>query len=260
MKIPPIAVAVIGVVLCLLAGGLIGWFVVKQTQDEISAAQTRVDAAAADATPAAHQQAAKAVADAKVQVQQIQTQWAVKQAALMPAFDVTQRFQAWRQLNYELTEDLPLSLQKWFPQTGVSLLSNIQLPAPPASPNDPLISTSPIVIKLGTIAVGGDFHKILSHILKWNDYKRLVLVDNLALQGNSPFMQGSYTAELIIYPQGDKAAADIPQASTGTGGAGGFPGGPGGFGGYPGGGFPGGPGGPRGAPPMGGAGKMGAGG
>ena len=70
----------------------------------------------------------------------------------------------------------------------------------------------------GSITVAGDFRRILYHILKWNDFNRLVLADNLQLHGNSPFMTATYSAEVIIFPQGDNKLSP-PIAAAGGGAA-----------------------------------------
>lgn len=252
-RISPWVVAGIGVALSLLAIAGIFFLMIKPTLDETAAQQAIYDQNYPDSTPAAQRTAQKQLADAKLQVKQIQFQWAVKAAAKMPRYDVSNRTLALKQLTHELTLYLGPDIQHWLNATpGAHSDTQVVLPAPPVSPND--ITAAPIVIPLGTITVTGDFRHILQHYYNWQNFNRLVLVDNLSLTGNSPYMTGTYTATLYIFPQNDtKLGPIIPQAGTGTGAGGTSPGGypGGGAGSYPGG-RGGGPPGGRGGPPPGG--------
>ena len=251
----PAIVAAIGSVLSLLTVAGIFFFLIKPTLDATTVAQGRLDAASPDATDAAHLQAQKQVDAAKLQVQATKLQWAQKEAALMPPYDVGgDRFRALRQITYELDHYLGPDLERQMKTTGVTSTTKFTLPPPPVNPND--ITNAPLVIPLGTITVNGSFRQILTHFYDWQYFNRLVLVDGLALHGNSPYMSGTYTATVYLFPQGDdKVPPPIPQAGGGAAGAGAAPGGRPGFGGgSPGGyGSPGGsPGGMRGGPSSGG--------
>lgn len=230
---------VIGIVACLLAAGCIIYFMVMPLLSQTSAAEARYDAAKGDATPAANLQATKDLAQAKIDVNNTRAKWIVIQNSLMPAYDVSNRYTAWQQISKELSYNLGPALQRYMKTTGVVPLSSVAISAPPTNPND--ITGAPLVIPVGgqsgSVSVGGSFKAILKHFQLWNNFPRLVLVDNLALHGNSPFMQGTYNAEVIIFPQNDqKLAPPLPWAATGGAGAGGGGGYPGG--GYPGGGYP----------------------
>lgn len=252
-------VAVIGIVLCLFAAGGISWFLVAPAKQDADAAQARYDAAYPDSTLQQQQAATADLVKAKHEVAQTKAKWIVIQDTIMPPFDVSNRYRAWKQLSNELSYNLGPSLQHWIDSTGVVPLTSVSLPAPPANPN--LITAAPLVIPIngssiggassslggaggypgagggaggGAITVGGSFRQILKHVQLWNSYKRLVLVDNLSLHGNSPYMTGSYGASVIIFPQNDtNVAKPIPAASSGTAtGMGGYPGAmPGAFGG-----------------------------
>lgn len=226
----PLIVSIIGAVACLLAVVGIVFFLIRPTSAKVASAQARLDAASPDATDAAHQTAVKQVALAKTAVAQIKQQWSEKQRALMPPFDVTDRTRAQQELTNELSNNLGQSLERWIPRTRVIPLTAIAIPSPPLSPNDPMLAANPLIVPLGTVKVGGDFHAILNHVLQWQNFHRLVLIDGLALHGNSPYMSADYTAKVFLFPQNpDRIGPVVAGAGTGVP----APGGPGG--GYPGG-------------------------
>ena len=151
----------------------------------------------------------------------------------MPPLDVSERFKAMRQLTFEFTRYLGPDLQHQLATTGVTSSTRFALPAPPISPNDPMIRSGVLQIPLGAVNVNGDFKHILNHFWDWQYFNRLVVVDGLSLTGNSPYMQGSYTATMYIFPQND-TKLEAPVAKAGGAGTGGTAGG-GGGGSYPGG-------------------------
>ena len=240
-RLNPGIVAAIGIVFCLLAVGLLGWFLIKPTLELLDAQRTRLAQNAPDATPQAQAAALNEVKLAQVKVAQIKSQWAVDQRRYMPPYDVSNRPKAVSQLNYELGQFLGPALERQFKSGGVTTSTNVTLPAPPISPND--VTAAPLVIPLGPVTVGGDFRRILTNFYNWQYFNRLVLVDGLNLTGNSPYMQATYSATVYIFPQNDdKLPAPIPKAGGGAAAAGTTPGGfpgsaPGGYSGRP----PGGP-------------------
>jgi len=253
-RLSPLVVAIVGVVLSLLAIGLILFLLIKPTQESIGSQQARLDANAPGDSPESRQQGLAAnkkkglkdLNDAKVQVQMTQMQWAQVQASTMPPLDVSDRFKAMRQLTYEFNHYLPLDLQRQLGVTkGVTSSTRFALPAPPISPNDPMIRSGVLQVPLGTVNVNGDFRRILTQFYNWQYFNRLVVVDGLSLDGNSPYMSGSYNATLYIFPQNDDKLqppiAKAGGAGTSAGGARGggsspYPGGGGGGSPYPGGG------------------------
>ncbi len=239
-RIHPWTVAGIGIGLSLLAIAGIFFLMIKPTLDATSVQQGIYDQNYPDSTLSSQTAAQRALLAAKVQVQQIKFQWAVKSAAKMPRYDVSSRTLALKQITYELTHYLGPDLQHQLNATpGVRSETQVVLPAPPLSPND--ITAAPVVIPLGTITVSGDFRHILAHFYDWQSFNRLVLADNLAFSGNSPYMTATYTATLYIFPQNDdKLGPIIPEAGGGAAGAAGA-GGPDSFRGGPPGGFPGAP-------------------
>jgi hypothetical protein len=241
-RINPLIVTVVGIVLSLLAIVGIGFLLIKPTLDATTAQQAIYDQNFPDSTPASQMLAQKGLSAAKLAVQQIKFQWAVESAAKMPRYDVSNRNLALRQITYELDHYLGPDLQHQLQTTGVKSDTQIVLPAPPLSPND--ITAAPIVVPLGTITVTGDFRHILTHFYKWQSFNRLVMADNLALTGSSPYMQATYTATLYIFPQNDTNLGPLilgaGGGAVGTASPGGAPSGPGPGGPRPGGSVPGG--------------------
>jgi hypothetical protein len=240
-RINPIVVAIVGVILCLMSGVGIYILLIQASQNRITAAEGRISAAG-DVSDAAVASAKQSLAEAKVQVASANLGWRKRQDSLMPPYDVSNRFRAWKQISYELEAYLGPDIERWVPRTGVTLLSAVTIAAPPSNPN--AVTNAPLVIPIGggNMSVGGSFRGILAHILRWNNFNRLVLINNLQLAGTSPYMEGTYAASVIIFPQNeDKIGAVIPQAGGATtatfggpgGGAGAFGGGPGGPGGPP---------------------------
>lgn len=259
-RLSPLVISIVGVVLSLLAIGLILFLLIKPTQENITAQQARLDENAPGSDPEDRQRgldankkkAQKDLSDAKIKVQMTKMQWAQVEAAIMPPLDVSDRNRAFRQLTYELTHYLGPDLQRQLTVGGVNSTTRFALPPPPLSANDPMIRSGVLEIPLGTVAVNGDFRRILTHFYDWQYFNRLVMVNGLSLDGNSPYMQGTYTATMYIFPQnGDNLAPPIAKAggggTAGSAGGSGYPGGGGGggypggrSGGYPGGGYPGG--------------------
>lgn len=232
----PIIVAVVGFVLIAVAVGIAFGVFIVPTSQKITEQQERFNGAYQDSLPSA-QAEAKSELDANNKTAAgIRAQWDIKEKALMPPYDVSDRGLAWKQLSRELSYNLGPNLERWMARSGVIQQTSISIEAPPNSPN--LISGSPLVIPItgssGSMSVGGDFRSLLESVLKWNDFNRLVLIDRLQLHGNSPYMQAQYDAQVIIFPQhADKLGGTVEKSGTG-GGGGGFGGG-GGYGGGPGG-------------------------
>lgn len=238
----PWIVAIVGSIASIVAAVLIIMLLIQPRQDQIKEEKARYDAAYDDSTQAATDAANKQLKEAQEYAADINKQWHIKEAALMPPFDVKNRTTAWHQLAQELSQNLGPSLERWIDRTGVTRLTAIAIQAPPSSPNAINGNTLQIPISggSGAMSVRGDFRSLLSHVIKWNDFNRLVLIDQLNLTGNSPYMTASYTAKVIIFPQNPTQLGGSVEKSgtaTGAGAAGGF--GPGGFG----------PGGPGGMPP-----------
>jgi hypothetical protein len=252
-RLNPLVVAILFVVPSLIAIGCIYYFLISPTTAEADVAHGRYTAAYPDSTLPAQTAAQTDLVKAGQEVTETKAQWAVIDNQIMPRFDVSQRYTAWKQLSNELAFNLGPDLAKYFRSTGVVPLTSVTLPPPPASPN--MITGAPLIVPIsgsssggggggggfgggngggggsnGSITVGGSFRKILKHVQLWNSFNRLVLIDNLALHGNSPYMSGNYGATVIIFPQNDdNVAPPLPAASSGTttgnGGMMGMPGG-----------------------------------
>lgn len=224
-RLNPIIIAVIGVVLCLAAVGGITYFLILPERTKVDAATQRYQAAYPDSTRQQQQLAQADLLKAQGEVQQAQLQWRVIENTIMPRYDVSHRFTAWQQLNRELAVNLGPSIQRWIPRTRVVPLTDVTIAPPLPNPNS--ITAAPLIVPIGsgTVQVGGSFRNILYHIQQWKNFNRLVLVDGLALHGNSPYMQGEYSAKVIIFPQND-TSLDKPIASAGgaAGAAGAAPG------------------------------------
>lgn len=215
-RINPIVIAIIGVVLCLAAVGGITYFLILPERTKSDAAHLRYTAAQPDSTLLAQKKAQLDLVKARGEVQQQQLQWRVIENTIMPRYDVSHRFAAWQQINRELAINLGPSIQRWIPRTHVVPLSDITIAPPLPSPNS--ITAAPLIVPIGsgTLQVGGSFRNILYHVQQWNNFNRLVQIDGLALHGNSPYMQGEYTAKVIIFPQND-TTLDKPIATAGAG-------------------------------------------
>ena len=142
-----------GAILCLGTLGGLFYFLVLPTQAKVTAAHGRYDAAYPDSTPAAQSAAKLQVTQAVAAVAATKAQWAVYENTIMPRYDVSQRFTAWKQLSNELALNLGPDITRYYRKTGVVRLSAITLPAPPADPN--AITAAPLVIPIGGSSSGG---------------------------------------------------------------------------------------------------------
>jgi hypothetical protein len=228
-KYTPWVIASIGLIGSIVAVFVIIGVWISPTQAAIDAAQSRYDAAYQGSTPLVRAQVQKQLDQANAAAAKTKADWAIDEKTLMPPLDVSNRGLAWKQLSYELSEHLGPMLEHWLAHQDVISNVAITVPGPPPSPNGITPNLIRLPVGSGNISVQGDFRSILAHVLRWNDFNRLVLIDRLALSGNSPLMTGTYTAYIYIYPQNaDKIGATI--ARNGGGGAA-FSGGGGGGGG-----------------------------
>jgi hypothetical protein len=178
-------------------------------------------------------QAQALVQAAERKVQEAEARLKIIQQKRMPknTINLADRLQAWVQW-HAMVREIGKKLEAWPIKTGVQPLYAVQLPGPPTDPNQ--IPELALVFPIGQVQVrASSFEALLNHVRKWNEVPNLlVLVDGLAIQGTSPYLIGTYTLTVFVYPLGPAGPA-VPSGSGGGGAAGGMPGAPGGFGGAP---------------------------
>jgi hypothetical protein len=245
-------VAIIGSVLIVLVAGSLFYFLILPLSEREAAAQQKYETQHAIAVQ--RPQAEEDLRKAKQEVAQAEAKWRRYERQYMPDINLSDLIRAMQQRWNEQSLVLgPKVVRFARADRRVRIATmGVSVPAPPADPN--AVNQQFFSLPLGAISVVGTFRNVLSHVERWNNFDRLVLVDGLTLAGNSPRLVGQYTLTCYIFTKGAPGPAIPTAGGAGGAGAGGFPGGPpGGFPGGPPGGFPGG--GPPGAPP-GGAGSL----
>ena len=218
-RLGPIVVSAIGSVSTLLAVTALIYLLIIPAQKRYDLAQKRYLAAVADASPAAFRQANADLAEAKANVGRVKFRWAYVEATKMPRYDVRNRVQALNQLSYELAQYLGPDLEHHLRQYHGKETAAFSVPPPPPTPN--AITALPFAIPLGTVTSRGSQQNVLSQFRDWGYFNRVVLLDNLALHGNSPYVQATYDATVYLLPQNDdKLPPPIPAAGGGPAGAG----------------------------------------
>ncbi len=253
-KITRIQILIIAGVLSLIIAGGVFFGLIRPLNERMEAANTKYTtnepiAAQRPAAEADKKAAQAEVQKAKMEYARYEKRFFYRKttAGLKPLVDISDRLSALQQrwqlqgqngLGPEVLAFLRKDKSVRITQAGLSI------PPPPQEANEAVDNL--IVLPLGSVAVEGTFDRVLDHTVRWNRFNRLMLVDGLALQGNSPRLAGTYALTCFIFTSGDTPGAEIPSAGGGAGGGGGYPGG--GGGGYPGGGgsgYPGGGGGLR---------------
>jgi hypothetical protein len=238
-KITQVQVYIIAAVLtALVAAGI--WFGLIQPKNEaLAAAQARYDTANAVAITEPQAKADQVKANQEVAV--AKAKWNRFDSTLMPNINISNFLTGSQQLWNEQVLVLGPKVRRYLESDNRVRVtqSNITIPAPSTDPNQ--VNKKTFEIPLGAVSVQGTFQNVLNHVVRWNRFDRLVLVDGLTLTGNSPRLTGTYNMRVIIFTRGEPSATTIPQAGPSTGGfGGGFgppggpPGGPGDMGGYPG--------------------------
>ncbi len=146
----------------------------------------------------------------------------------MPPLSCTDRAQGMLQRWNEQAKILGPMIKAWPSKYGVTLTSSVSVPAPPVNPNN--IDNSMITLPMGTFSVTGDFRSIMAHIRSWNKFHRLVQIDAVSLDGQSPNITAQYNVTVYIFPQGEpgptiEMAGGGQAAASGPGGLAGMPGG-----------------------------------
>lgn len=141
----------------------------------------------------------------------------------------------------------------WYAQQskyGVTLNPGISFPVPAFPPDPNAVSTVDHLTlpgdgrDWGVQVTAKNFDAGMAHLRRINSMTKhgMPVIDNVALSGQSPNLQMSYSLALYVIPPKGPAAADPRIGAEGAAGAGrmgGMPGGMGGFGGGPPAGFPG---------------------
>lgn len=231
-KITPAQIWIIGAVLIVIAAVTIYFALIKPTNEAIQAAADRISAAQTiiDKQP----QALKDQEKAKQEVAEAKAKWSIYDREYMytrynghvqPIVDISNLLTGMRELWYEQIKVLQPKVQNFLlaDKTVQVVSSSLKVAAPPSDPNS--IARKAFVFDLGSVTVVGSFNDVLNNAERWNKFDRLMLVDGLSLQGNSPKLAGTYTLRCIELTHGEKPAETIPQASGNQGGFGVGPGG-----------------------------------
>ena len=207
----PITVSAIGGVVTLATVTGFVYLLIGPAKKKYDAAQARYLAAAPGATPGAMMRAKADLADAKAKVQRIKFQWAYTDATKMPRFDASNRVHATYQLDSELTQTLGPDLERHLRQYHGKETAAFSIPPPPTTPN--AITAMPFAVPLGTVTSRGTLLSVLSQFRDWQYFHRVVMLDNLAIHGNSPYVQATYDATVYLFPQNDdKLPPILPEA------------------------------------------------
>lgn len=227
-------IAIIGSVLTVLAAVGIFFGLIRPLQDRMTAANAKYESNEVNALRRPQVEEQRRAAQREVAT--AQREFARYEARYMkPSIDLTNPLIAVQQRWEEQTNRLgPMTLRFLRADRSVRIAQQaITVPAPPSDPN--AATESLITLPLGNVSVIGSFRNVLNHAERWNRFTRLVLVDNLTLTGNSPFLTAQYSLTCYIFTRGTPQGPPVPSVGEAGGGGGGF-GGFGDGGGYPGGG------------------------
>jgi len=255
-KLTRVHVIVIGVVLMLITGASFYFLGPAKTNENLTAYQGQLDGYnAVIGTEAAKK---KDLANAKVEVAQKQALWARTEMTKMPQppIDLSKPDQegqtkAMIRLWHEPAKTVPLVERFALNTRKVIVTTNFGVPGQPTDPR--AIPQQMIEWPLGSITVQGTFPEIINYMKRWNQAGRLVAVDNFQIAGKSPFLTGTASVTVYIFPKPNPQAPPPQSSFGGYGGPGGGAFGPAGAepgafpGGTPGQGPP--PGGAPGGPP-----------
>lgn len=223
-KIKQLHIWIIGTVLIIIAEVLILFMMYKPQGLKYDAAKAKYDGAIDLGNPEALAAADKSLADAKKSVQVALNDLDGVMKRRMPVLDFTKRDVGMIAMWYEQITKMGPILESFAndPNVRVSPVS-FSLPAPPSSPNDSLFDSNVLTFPLGNITAQGDFKSLMNHVRRWSNCKRLVLVDGVSLNGNSPNLSVSYSIQCFVYPTALGGKTD-PMWGASTGGGGGMQG------------------------------------
>jgi hypothetical protein len=138
------------------------------------------------------------LATAQHNVAVVQTRWSVIQTTKNPPIDFSDRYKAWLEYNAEAQFDFAQRINVFLTHTGVKPLSLI---SPLQTISDPNMPAPKEVFpeSLGQISVFGSYDQIVNHMLAWNRFSRIVVIDGLNISGYNPFLTGTYSATEYIF-------------------------------------------------------------
>jgi hypothetical protein len=209
-KLRKIHVIIIGCTACVLVAVGLYFLVIKDARIRIAALEAELQK---------HTEVYNRLPSAQRKLVEVRDQYNREMAsysrfmrAKMPAISFADRPQGMIALWKEQAEVLGPMLQRWPAKTGVRLLSGVQIPPAPSDPN--AITGGCIPISIGTFQVQGDFHTIMRHVRKWNEFGRLVQLSPITISGPSPQMTAQYNVTVLLVPSG--AAGPPFQMGSGT--------------------------------------------
>jgi hypothetical protein len=221
-------VALIGLVIALLLAGAFYFLGPQKTQQNLTAYEQQL--AAHQQVIATEPQKREALELAKKEVAEKKAAWARVERAKMPVIDLTKNDEesltrTMIRLWQEPGRTVPLMERFALNTKDVIVTTNFGVGGQPTDTR--ALPRSMIEWPLGTISVQGSFQDIMRYMKRWNQAPRVVAVDNFQLQGTSPFLTGTASIVVYIFPRGGGGAQ--PQQQPG-GFGGGYPGfGPGGI-------------------------------
>jgi hypothetical protein len=196
--------------------GTAGYFLLVQPKSQLAAKYKAIyDPIAKYTDPVTGPQlldaAQTSLVNANKQAVVVGAQWSEVLNTKNPRIDYSDRWKAWLQWGTEADYDFAPRLNSFLKHTGVATLTSIAGPSFPSDPN--AIPMGLLEFPLPTITVFGSYNQIVNHLASWNRFSRIVVVDNLALQGYSPFMTGTYSAtEYVFTRNAGKPGPPVPSA------------------------------------------------
>jgi Tfp pilus assembly protein PilO len=241
-KLTKVHVFVIGVVVMLLVGAAFWFLGPTKTKENLTAYQGQLDNYNANISTEGAKKAD--LEKAKQEVREKQALWARTEMTKMPQppidlskSDPESQTKAMIRLWQEPGKTVPLVERFALNTRKVIVTTNFGVPGQPTDPR--AIPPQMIEWPLGNITVQGTFPDIIDYMKRWNRANRLVAVDNFQISGKSPFLTGTASVTVYIFPKPNPNAQQ-PQAGYGggygsgysAGYSGGYSGGPPGPGSY----------------------------
>jgi Tfp pilus assembly protein PilO len=215
-------IVIIGVVLGLLAAVGIYFAAIKPVNESIAELQSETEGYQTKAATKPTAEKALATAQQKQAVERINLQrWETKYMRLGPEqafFSLKDPQQAMILLWKEHANTVGPLLTKFIRRSGVRLVSQIQIPGAPVDPN--AINTKEYTVPLGQVQVVGTFANINRFLRSVQNAPRLLRVNNVELQGQSPNISATVDMTMIVLPRDTEKFQAVPLA-TGDAAAGG---------------------------------------